>query len=53
MSLNKENKTELSQQPKAKIAVPFVTFNESTKKFITNAEATKIISKEENKQIGI
>ena len=53
MSLNKENQTTSSQQPKANIAVPFVTFNESTKKFIINEEAIKIISKEENKQIGI
>ena len=34
-------------------AIPFVTFNETTKKFIINEEAIKIISNEENKQIGI
>ena len=36
-----------------KLAIPFITFNESTKKFIINKEAKKIISKSENKKIGI
>ena len=55
MSLNKENSTTTTteQLPKANTAIPFVTFNDSTKKFIINEEAIKIISKEENKQIGI
>ena len=52
MSLTKENNT-TSNSPKSNTALPFVTFNESTKKFIINEEAIKIISKEENKQIGI
>ena len=34
-------------------AIPFVTFNEITKKFIINDEAIKILSNEQNKQIGI
>ena len=53
MSLTKETPPNSSQQPKANTAIPFVTFNDSTKKFIINEEAIKIISKEENKQIGI
>ena len=55
MSLNKENSTTTTteQLPKANTAIPFVTFNDSTKKFIINEEAIKILSKEENKQIGI
>ena len=55
MSLNKENSniTTNNQFPNANTAVPFVTFNESTRKFIINEEAIKILSKEENKQIGI
>ena len=56
MSLNKENSnvtTNNNQFPKANTAVPFVTFNESTRKFVINEDAIKIISKEENKQIGI
>ena len=52
MSLSKENQTK-ETDPKPNTAVPFVTFNESTKKFIINEEAIKIISKDENKQIGI
>ena len=35
-------------------AVPFITYNESTKKFIINKEAKKILSNpEQNKKIGI
>jgi len=52
MSLSKENSTSTSP-PKANAAIPFVTFNDSTRKFEINEEAVKIISKEENKQIGI
>ena len=35
------------------LAIPFITYNESTKKFIINKEAKKIISNPENKKIGI
>ena len=35
------------------IAIPFITYSESTKKFIINKEAKKIISNIDNKQIGI
>jgi len=52
MSLSKENQSS-SSAPKSNTAVPFVTFNDITKKFEINEEAIKIISKEENKQIGI
>jgi len=52
MSLSKENPSS-SSAPKSNTAVPFVTFNDITKKFEINEEAIKIISKEENKQIGI
>ena len=34
-------------------AIPFITYNESTKKFIINKEAKKILSNSENKTIGI
>jgi len=34
-------------------AIPFVTFDSPTKKFIINDEAKKILSRSENKQIGI
>ena len=34
-------------------AIPFVTFDSSTKKFIINEDAKKIISRSENRQIGI
>ena len=52
MSLSKENPSS-SSSTKSNTAVPFVTFNDITKKFEINEEAIKIISKEENKQIGI
>ena len=52
MSLSKENQSS-SSSTKSNTAVPFVTFNDITKKFEINEEAIKIISKEENKQIGI
>ena len=38
---------------KLNMAIPFVTYDDLTKKFIINEDAIKIISKEENKQIGI
>ena len=38
---------------KSNIAIPFITYNETTKKYIINKEAKKIISKIENKMIGI
>ena len=34
-------------------AIPFVTFDSLTKKFLINEEAKKILSRSENKQIGI
>ena len=40
--------------PQINGAIPFITYNESTKKFIINKEAKKIISNtEKNKKIGI
>ena len=45
------NESQISQ--KSNMAIPFVTFDDLTKKFIINDEAIKILSKEENKQIGI
>ena len=38
---------------KLNIAIPFITYNETNKKYIINKEAKKIISKVENKKIGI
>ena len=45
-----ENKT---QSPPPQSALPFITFDSKTKKFIINEEAVKILTKPENKQIGI
>ena len=45
------NESQISQ--KSNMAIPFVTFDDLTKKFLINDEAIKILSKEENKQIGI
>ena len=55
MSTKNDSSTEpsKSQLPPPQTAVPFVTFNSHTKKFIINEEAVKILSKTENKQIGI
>ena len=49
MSSNQENQKSQNLSE----AIPFVTFNEITKKFIINDEAIKILSNEQNKQIGI
>ena len=55
MSINTEIPKESSKShlPPPQTAVPFVTFDSKTKKFIINEEAVKILSKAENKQIGI
>ena len=45
--------TEIQKSQKLNMAIPFVTFDDITKKFIINEDAIKIISKEENNQIGI
>ena len=52
MSEKKKNNSNISNSQND-MAIPFVTFNESTKKFIINDEAVELLSKEENKQIGI
>ena len=44
---------EKQNSQKLNMAIPFVTFNDLTKKFEINDEAIKVLSKEENKQIGI
>ena len=49
MSLNNDNQN----SNKLSMAIPFVTYDDLTKKFLINDEAIKILSKEENKQIGI
>ena len=51
--MSEEDKKILQKKNINNTAIPFVTFNDSTKKFIINEEAIKIISKEENTQIGI
>ena len=55
MSLKTDFSTENSktQSSPAQTALPFVTFNSKTKKFIINEEAVKILTKNDNKQIGI
>ena len=49
MSLKNENENTI----KLNMAIPFVTYDDITKKFLINEEGIKILSKEENKQIGI
>ena len=49
-SLNQGKKTYF---PPYQTAMPFVTFDSSTKKFIINEDAKKLLSRSENKQIGI
>ena len=55
MSLKTDSSSELkqTQKPSAQTAVPFVTVDSKTKKFIINEEAIKILTQPENKQIGI
>ena len=55
MSLKTDSSGEIkqTQKPKPHTAVPFVTFDSKTKKFIINEEAVKILAQPENKQIGI
>ena len=55
MSLKTDSFSEFKQNqgPPPQTAVPFVTFNSITKKFIINEEAVKILAQPENKQIGI
>ena len=53
MSTKTESSLQKSQSPPPHTAVPFVTFDAKSKKFIINEEAKKILSKSENKQIGI
>ena len=55
MSLKTDSSQEQTknQLPPPQTALPFVIFNTKTKKFIINEEAVKILTKSENKQIGI
>ena len=55
MSLKTDSSSEQTknQMPPPQTALPFVIFNQKTKKFIINEEAVKILTKPENKQIGI
>ena len=55
MSLKTDLSSESSkiQTSPNQIALPFVTFNSKNKKFIINEDAVKILTKTENKQIGI
>ena len=47
MTENQENKKN-NNNSELNLAIPFITYNESTKKFIINKDAKKIISKTEN-----
>ena len=49
-SLKEEKK---NSTPPPQTALPFVIFNQKTKKFIINEDAVSILTKPENKQIGI
>ena len=55
MSLKNDSSIEEKKNttPPPLTALPFVTFNPKTKKFIINEEAVNILTKPENKQIGI
>ncbi len=52
-SPNNSTKNKKSYFPPYQTAIPFVTFDSITKKFIINDEAKKLLSRSENKQIGI
>ena len=52
-SPNSPNQNKKNYFPPYHTAIPFVIFNSSTKKFIINEDAKKLISRSENKQIGI
>ena len=52
-SPNSSNQNKKTYFPPYQTAIPFVTFDSSTKKFIINDDAKKLISRSENKQIGI
>ena len=52
--MSTENDSKNNQiSEKSNMAIPFVIFDDIAKKFIINDDAIKILSKEENKQIGI
>ena len=53
--LDEESKIDIKNKNKNNnnLAIPFITYNESTKKFIISKEAKKIISNINNKKIGI
>ena len=53
MSTKTESSNNQKQSIPPQTAIPFITFDPKTKKFIINEEAKKILSKSENKQIGI
>ena len=52
-SPNSSNQGKKTYFPPYQTAMPFVTFDSSTKKFIINEDAKKLLSRSENKQIGI
>ena len=47
------NNNKKSSFPPYQTAIPFVTFDSISKKFIINEDAKKLLSRSENKQIGI
>ena len=51
--INESEKNNKIKKIKQDMAIPFITYNESTKKFIINKEAKKTISNVKNKKIGI
>ena len=51
--INESEKSNKTKKINQDMAIPFITYNESTKKFIINKEAKKIISNVKNKKIGI
>ena len=53
MSTKTESSNNQKQSIPPQTAIPFITFDPKTKKFIINEEAKRILSKSENKQIGI
>ena len=53
MSSKTDSSTNQKQSIPPQTAIPFITFNPKTKKFIINEEAKRILSKSENKQIGV
>ena len=50
---SQNNTNSKNSKSNSNLAIPFITYNESSKKFIINKDAKKILSNPSNKKIGI